>query len=410
MAENGIISENQWGFSPGKSTVTALLWTFNSVYQSLEQGCDVTLLFLDLSKAFDRVPHIPLLQHLKDIGLDHHIIQWIASYLLNRKQYVVVGGASSDTSSVVSGVPEGSVLGPLLFITYVNSVNSLVLTKGTQITMYTDDILLIKPIRVTHDCICLQRAITAIADCIDDLHLSINSSKCKYIIIPREKKQPHLPPIGLELGGNIIEQVKSYCYLGILVNERISWSEHIKQVCLKVRKLFGMLYRQFYAWADTSTLLTVYSTCIHPHLEYSSQLWDPYNKKDAELLESVQKFAYKVCLKCWDMAYQNMLHYLNLLPLSVRHLYLKLITMFNIVNGHSFFPPDVFNPQSPPYNTRHSSSLNFFRPRSHANYFDLSYIPSVINIWNNLPVEIKLLSSVSVFKDHLLYHVAHDEY
>ena len=88
--------------------------------------------FLDISKAFDRVPHIPLLQHLKDIGLDHHIIQWIASHLLNRKQYVVVGGASSDTSSVVSSVPQGSVLGLLLFITYVYSVNSLMLTKGTQ--------------------------------------------------------------------------------------------------------------------------------------------------------------------------------------------------------------------------------------------------------------------------------------
>ena len=170
------------GFTPRKSTVTALIWTFNSVYQSLEQGCDVTLLFLGLRKAFDRVPYIPLLQHLKDIGLDHHIIQWIVSYLLNRKQYVAVGRASSDTSSVVSGVPQGSVLGPLLIITYVNSVNSLVLTKGTQITMYSDDILLIKPIRVTDDYICLQRDITTIADCIDDLYLSINSSKCKYII------------------------------------------------------------------------------------------------------------------------------------------------------------------------------------------------------------------------------------
>ena len=106
--------------------------------------------------------------------------------------------------------------------------------------------------------------------------------------------------------------------LGVLVNERIFWSEHIKQVCIKVRKLIEMLYRQFYAWADTSTLLTVYSTCIRPHLEYASQLWDPYNKKDAEFLESVQKFACKVCLKCWDIDYQNMLNSLNLLPLSVR--------------------------------------------------------------------------------------------
>ena len=101
------------------------------------------------------------------------------------------------------------------------------------------------------------------------------------------------------------------------------------------RKLIEMFYRQFYAWADTSTLLTIYSTCIHPHLEYALQLWNPCNKKDAELLESVQKLACKVCLKCWDMDYQNMLH--CYIPLSVRCSYLKIITMFNIVNGHSFF-------------------------------------------------------------------------
>ena len=282
------------------------------------------------------------------------------SYLLNRKQYVVVEGASSDITSVVSGVPQGSVLGPLLFLTYLNSVNSLVLTEGTQITMYADDILLVKPIRGTEDYTYLQKDITSITDCIQHLHLSMNVAKCKYIIATK-KRQPDVPPVGLQLGGVIIEQVKQYRYLGVLVNEHtcISWSEHIKQLCSKVRKLIGMLYRQFYTWADTSTLITIYLTCIRPHLEYAAQLWDPYNKKDIELLESVQKFACKVCLKCWDMDYQNMLHCLDIPPLSVRRRYLKLITMFNIVNGQSFFPPGIFEPQSPSYNSRHSSSLNF---------------------------------------------------
>ena len=101
------------------------------------------------------------------------------SYLLNRKQYVVVEGASSDITSVVSGVPQGSVLGPLLFLTYLNSVNSLVLTEGTQITMYADDILLMKPIRGTEDYTYLQKDITSITDCIQHLHLSMNVAKYK---------------------------------------------------------------------------------------------------------------------------------------------------------------------------------------------------------------------------------------
>ena len=265
LVEKGLISENQWGFTPGKSTVTALLSTFNSVYQFLEQGCDVALLFLDLRKAFDSVPHVPLLRHLKNIGLDHHILQWVMSYLLNRKQYVVVEGASSDITSVVSGVPQGSVLGPLLFLTYLNSVNSLVLTEGTQITMYADDILLVKPIRGTEDYTYLQKDITSITDCIQILHLSMNVAKCKYIIATK-KRQPDVPPVGLQLGGVIIEQVKQYRYLGVLVNEHISWSEHIKQLCSKVRKLIGILYRQFYTWADTSTLITIYLYTSSPRI------------------------------------------------------------------------------------------------------------------------------------------------
>ena len=167
-------------------------------------------------------------------------------------------------------------------------------------------------------------------------------------------------------------------------------------------------------WDAIQTILYIYPdnylTCIRPHLEYAAQLWDPYNKKDIELLESVQKFACKVCLKCWDMDYQNMLHCLDIPPLSVRRRYLKLITMFNIVNGQSFLPPGIFEPQSPSYNSRHSSSQNFCRPRSRTNYLQSSYVPSVIFAWNNLPVELKSLLSVSTFKDHLLYHMAHDEY
>ena len=102
---SGLISDTQWGFCPGKSTVTALLSTFHAVFKMLEMGSDVSLVFFNLRKAFDSVPHTPLLQHLKDIGLNSHILQWISSYLCCRKQYVVVEGASSSTTSVPSGVP-----------------------------------------------------------------------------------------------------------------------------------------------------------------------------------------------------------------------------------------------------------------------------------------------------------------
>ena len=116
--------------------------TFHDILQLMDNGFDVSLVFFDLGKAFDRVLHLPLLQKLKAIGLNQHILQWIASYLCNRQQYVVVNGGSSGPTS---GVPQGSVLGPLLFL-YINNVSSLTLTDGSKLTMYADDILLYKPI------------------------------------------------------------------------------------------------------------------------------------------------------------------------------------------------------------------------------------------------------------------------
>ena len=396
LEDKKLISDNQWGFCPGKSTTTALLSTFHEVIQILEQGSDVALIFFDLRKAFDSVPHALLLQHLKDIELDSHIVQWISSYLSGRKQYVVVEGTSSDSVSVVSGVPQGSVLGPLLFLTYINCVGNLELSDGSRLTMYADDILLMKPIRGFNDFIHLQRDIDIIANCIDNLRLSLNTAKCKYIIVSR-KKQPTIPLMGLHLNNDILEQVTSYRYLGVLISQRLSWSEHIQQICSKGRRLVGMLYRQFYKWADPSVLRSIYITCIRPHLEYAVQLWDPYIMKDNRMLESVQKFACKVCLKCWDMDYDNMLH-CHLPRLSEWRQYLKLLTMYNIVNGHLFFPEGIFVLHRH-LSLRHNSSI-YCRPRSHTNYFLFSYVPSVITLWNNLPLELKS-SSLSTFKSGL---------
>ena len=164
-----------------------------------------------------------------------------------------------------------------------------------------------------------------------------------------------------------------------------------------------MMYRQFYLWTDTSVLRSIYITCIRPHLEYAAQLWDPHVKRDIQLLESVQKFACKVCLKCWDMDYNNMLHCLDLPLLRVRRQHLKLITMYNIINGNTVFPAGIFNLHE--YQSlRHSSSI-FHRPCSRTNYFYFSYVPSVIAVGNTLPEDIRSLS-VSVFKYNLL-HLAH---
>ena len=267
FTEREMLTKDQWGFTPGKSTVTALVSSFYEILQLLESGADVSFVFFDLSKVFDSVPHLPLLQKLSDCGLDQHILQWILYYLCGREQYVVVDGASSKTTPVVSGVPQGSVLGPLLFLVYINCVSSLPLTTGSRLTIYADDILLFKPIYLSQDYEALQKDIDAIAECTKASHLTLNPAKCRYLIASR-KRQSILPPGGLLLDNCALEQVHSYRYLGVLVTSTLTWKEHIKQICTKARKLVGMLYRKFSTWADTDTLRCLYLTCIRPHLEY----------------------------------------------------------------------------------------------------------------------------------------------
>ena len=162
-----------------------------------------------------------------------------------------------------------------------------------------------------------------------------------------------------------------------------------------------MLYRQF-NWANTKTIPHICITCIRPHLEYACQLWDPYTNKDSQLLEDVQKFACKVCLKQWNLDYHSMLCLLGLPPLTIRHKYLKLVTMYNIISGNMYFPSGHFVYYTSPYPTR---NCNFIRPFSRLNYMYHSFVPSVISLWNNLPQSVKLSSSVYCFKELLQYHL-----
>jgi len=181
------LSPSQWGFLPGRSTGSALLTVTDECHRILEQSVEVGAIFLDIKKAFDTVPHRPLLNKLSDMGLHPHILQWLGSYLQNRLQRVVVNGVASNSLPVLSGVSQGSVLGPLIFLVYINDVLQIDLSLGARLVLYADDMLLYKPVRGAEDLINLQSDIDKISHWTRENFLTLNTAKCKSMLITRKR-------------------------------------------------------------------------------------------------------------------------------------------------------------------------------------------------------------------------------
>ena len=229
----------------------------------------------------------------------------------------------------------------------------MVLSEGSKLVLYADDILLYRTIHTELDYAALQQDVDSLGvwsllNC-----LSFNPIKCTSMMISRKKVRA-TPPT-LNLLGSEIERVDSIKYLGLTIKDNLSWSEHISNICSKARRLVGMLFRQFYTCADSSTIRTLYLTLIRPHLEYANQVWDPYLVKDCKLLENVQKFACKVCLKSWTVAYDEMLHTLKIPKLEHRKKALNLCLMHKLVQTNAPVLAPLI-PRSCSYFTRFSHS------------------------------------------------------
>ena len=360
-----------------RSTVSALIKVIYDWNYALDQGYEICTIFYDVRKAFDTVPHLPLLQTMDKLGLNRYILRWIRSYLLYRSQFVAVKGCNSCTLPVVSGVPQRSVLGPLLFICYINDV-PLTISGGSEINLFTDDIVLYRIIKAPIDYDHLQHDIDSISSCVSGNHLQFNTIKCRQMFITR-KKVHSLPPLCLTINGLALTQVQQYKYLGVTIASDLSWTPHVTNLCNKTRRLVGLLYRCFYMHASSSTLLKLYTTSfIQPHLECLSAVWNPYLKGEIEALEKVQKYALKVCTKSWDASYEDLLSKASLPSLQRRRIQTSLCHLFKIINEVTDFPAAPVSIRQSHYNNRSTAaktlSVPTFRTCSYQNSFFFHFL------------------------------------
>ena len=336
--------------------------------------------------------------------MEPHTLAWISSYLFNRTQRVGVAGTTSSPRHVLSGVPQGSVLGPLLFLVYIDGLTDLQL-KGGSLTMFADDLLLHKAIHSIEDYLHIQEDVNTLAQWLTDYKLTLNVKKCKSMLISRKVSSQisSLPPISLL--NSPLDKVLSYRYLGVLITASLSWSDHITTVCSKARRQLGYLYRKFYNHVTPDTLKTLYIAYIRPLLEYAVPVWDPHHKKDVVALESIQRLASKICTKTWNAAsYEDRLSTLNLSTLESRRKYLKLCYLYKLINNLLFFPNSPLTIRSVAYATR-SHALTLCVPLSRTDSFLYSFFCHTPSLWNKLPSAVVSSSSLCSFKCAVMAHL-----
>ena len=208
-------------------------------------------------------------------------------------------------------MPQDSVLGSLLFLIYIDEIGTLPLTPESVRVMFADDLLFYKPILQLSDFLDVQEDVSKVEVWSTTNHLSLNPTKCKYMIISR-KTTPLQPETTLILSGYTLNRVDVYKYLEILLSKDLSWSPHIDAICLNARKILSLLYRRFCKFSNSDTIRQLYISLVRPHLEYACHVGAPHTSRDINALESVQKFACKLASRRWNgNTYEELLIYLH---------------------------------------------------------------------------------------------------
>lgn len=279
LQQNDLLVDAQHGFRKGRSCESQLVHTINDFAFNIEKNIVTDVIILDFSKAFDSVSHTKLLHKLRNFGIGDRLILWIKGFLQDRSQFVQLEDAKSNFCGVLSGVPQGSVLGPLLFLMYVNDLPNTLLS---ECRLFADDALLYN---TRANQIILQNDLHRLEGWAKSWQLSFNTSKCSVLSIKDSSlKQCYY------LHNNRIKNVNSHPYLGIELNHDLKWNRHINIIVAKASRTLGMLWRVLKT-ADTRTRQLAYNALVRPILEYGCSAWDPYLAKDIRQLEKVQNRA-----------------------------------------------------------------------------------------------------------------------
>ena len=302
------ISHYQFGFCKNKSSLQQLLLYFDDLCSSKRQ---TDCIYLDFSKAFNSVPHNELLMKLWSVGITDKLWTWFQSYLSNHRQLVSINNCSSDALPVKSGAPQGSILGPLLFVIYINDLSSSIMYSN--LFNFADDAKCYKAIHNFQDSQSLQLDVDSLFQWSLENKLSFNINKC---VVAQFKPSINANfDMSYRIDNRELSKVTEHRDLGVIFTENLSWHSHYEAIVCNTLKSLGLLKRTFKHTTSPQVKRILYLTLVRPKLLYCSPLWRPFLIKYILLLEMVQRRATKFILGNYSMDYKSRLTNLKLLPL-----------------------------------------------------------------------------------------------
>ena len=383
---NNIIPKEQHGFVPRKSTVSNLLECFNEWSLNFDKGLPTNVIYLDFSKCFDSVCHSKLLFKLSKYGIGGSAHKWLESFLLNRVQSVKINNSLSSAAKVVSGVPQGTVLGPILFVLYSADIPNVV--SNSKMSIYADDSKVYKAIRDVNDCKQLQKDLDKLSVWAEKWQLSLNPDKTKMLYIGNQNVS-----VDYTLCGRNIEKVDHMNDVGVIVQSNLKFTMHCTNTVRKANYVIHKIFTTFRNH-DADFYRKMYISYVRPILEYASQVWSPVMKCNIDRIERVQRY-YSRRILSHNLLYPDRLNILNLQTLEERRIQADIVLFYKLAASLTVI--DVSNCYSFVNSHRgHSRHLYMYYSRTDKRKF--FWINRIVSYWNNLENETVTCPNIARFK------------
>ena len=396
IVDNNLLSKNQFGFVTGRSTVTQLLKYLDECIDEIVDGGIIDVIYMDFAKAFDTVPHRRLMHKLEAYGIRGMINGRLSAFLSNRSQVVKVNGTESRSSPVISGIPQGSVLGPLLFVLYINDLPEQV---TSSVFLFADDTKVLRKVTSLEDAVILQNDLEALERWSDKWLLEFNPDKCHVLSLGKFEKIRHTHHYSL--CGEELDHVFEEKDLGIIIDADLKFEEHMASKVNKANAIMGLIRRTF-SFLDGKLFKQLYTSFVRPHLEYGQAVWSPYLMKHIGMIENVQKRATKLVDGLNNMEYTERLQILKLPTLVYRRArgdMAELFKHFHVYDRETLsrsFKPRDRSSRHHQYQLMPNKAKDGLRGIQNNSFYHRT-----IDIWNNLPRKVVDAGNINGFKNKL---------